>query len=108
MSKTIIVTSSDKVNELLSHNNTAGITVGHDGSVYYYTRPNRKITPNVIKTSVADSRIKLDHVPALNVLRKKVAANTITNTRKIGITTFLMYCMTSMFTLGNTIIDRTI
>lgn len=32
------------INELLSHNNTAGITVGHDGSVYYYTKPSRRIT----------------------------------------------------------------
>lgn len=31
------------LNELLNHNDAIGITVGHDGSVYYYTKPNRKI-----------------------------------------------------------------
>jgi hypothetical protein len=27
------------INELLEHDNVAGITVGHDGSIYYYSRP---------------------------------------------------------------------
>jgi SPP1 gp7 family putative phage head morphogenesis protein len=32
------------INELLSHNNAVGITAGHNGSIYYYTKPMRKIT----------------------------------------------------------------
>lgn len=32
------------LNELLSHKDAAGITVGHNGSIYYYSRPPRKIT----------------------------------------------------------------
>ena len=32
------------INELLSHKNAVGITVGHNGNIYYYTKPNRKIT----------------------------------------------------------------
>jgi hypothetical protein len=32
------------INELLSHKNTAGIVAGHNGSIYYYTRPNKAIT----------------------------------------------------------------
>lgn len=31
------------VNALLSNNNISGITVGHDGSVYYYTKPKKEI-----------------------------------------------------------------
>lgn len=32
------------INELLSHNKAVGITVGHSGSIYYYTKPNKRIT----------------------------------------------------------------
>lgn len=32
------------INELLDHENAVGITVGHNGSVYYYTKPTKKIT----------------------------------------------------------------
>lgn len=31
------------INELLTHENVSGITVGHDGSIYYYSRPQRYI-----------------------------------------------------------------
>lgn len=31
------------INGLLKNNDAAGITVGHDGSIYYYTKPNKKI-----------------------------------------------------------------
>ena len=31
------------INNLLDNKNVAGITVGHDGSVYFYTRPDRVI-----------------------------------------------------------------
>lgn len=31
------------INELLSHKNVSGITVGHTGSIYYYTKPNKRI-----------------------------------------------------------------
>ena len=33
--------SIQDINELLSHSLTTGITVGHDGSLYYYTKPNK-------------------------------------------------------------------
>jgi hypothetical protein len=32
------------INELLNHSRTAGITIGHNGSIYYYSKPLRKIT----------------------------------------------------------------
>ena len=32
------------LNELLRHNNVVGVTAGHDGSIYYYTKPNKKIS----------------------------------------------------------------
>ena len=32
------------LNELLGHNNTVGITVGHNGNIYYYTKPSKEIT----------------------------------------------------------------
>lgn len=32
------------LNELFSHNNTVGITVGHNGSIYYYSKPSRMVT----------------------------------------------------------------
>ena len=32
------------INELLVHNDAVGITVGHNGSIYYYTKPERTIT----------------------------------------------------------------
>ena len=31
------------LNELLTHESAVGITVGHNGSIYYYTKPNKKI-----------------------------------------------------------------
>ena len=31
------------LNELLNHDNAVGITVGHTGSIYYYSKPNKKI-----------------------------------------------------------------
>ena len=39
------------LNELLKHENAVGITVGHDGSIYYYTKPDRKI--NAIDETIA-------------------------------------------------------
>ena len=32
------------LNELLDHNDAVGIVAGHNGSLYYYTKPSRKIT----------------------------------------------------------------
>lgn len=32
------------INELLNHKTAVGITVGHNGTIYYYTKPNKKIT----------------------------------------------------------------
>jgi SPP1 gp7 family putative phage head morphogenesis protein len=36
--------SMEDINELLSHTDTVGITVGHNGSLYYYTKPFKTIT----------------------------------------------------------------
>lgn len=46
--------SISDINALLDNKNVAGITVGHDGSVYYYTRP--KVPINEI-----DYNVKLRH-----------------------------------------------
>lgn len=35
--------SVSDLNELLNHKDTSGITVGNNGSIYYYTRPSKKI-----------------------------------------------------------------
>lgn len=32
------------LNELLNHENAVGITVGHNGNIYYYTKPSKEIT----------------------------------------------------------------
>lgn len=37
------VPSVADLNELLNHKNAVGITVGHTGSIYYYSKPNREI-----------------------------------------------------------------
>ena len=37
------VPSTYDLNELLNHKNAVGITVGHNGNVYYYTKPDRKV-----------------------------------------------------------------
>ncbi len=34
------------INELLKNKNVSGITIGHNGSVYYYTKPNQVIKEN--------------------------------------------------------------
>ena len=36
--------SIEDLNELLTHSNAVGITVGHNGSIYYYSKPSRRIT----------------------------------------------------------------
>ena len=36
--------SVEDLNELLTHSNTVGITAGHDGSIYYYSKPSSEIT----------------------------------------------------------------
>lgn len=36
--------SIDDINALLKNKNVSGITVGHDGSIYYYTRPKKLIS----------------------------------------------------------------
>ena len=35
--------SIEDINELFKNQNVCGITIGHDGSLYYYTKPNNKI-----------------------------------------------------------------
>lgn len=35
--------SISDINALVKNKNASGITVGHDGSMYYYTRPNKEI-----------------------------------------------------------------
>lgn len=51
------------INELLSHNNTSGITVGHDGSVYYYTRPSRKITIFDVRVAYRKAKRYNNNIP---------------------------------------------
>ena len=46
--------SVSDINALFENKNVCGITIGHNGSVYYYTRPNKKI-PNL------DYEVKLRH-----------------------------------------------
>ena len=36
--------SIEDINLLMKNKNAAGITVGHDGSIYYYTRPSKEIS----------------------------------------------------------------
>jgi len=44
------------LNELLLHDNACGLIVGHDGSLYYYTKPSRNISR--FEYYVASSKIK--------------------------------------------------
>ncbi len=48
--------SIQDINELLSHSSTVGITVGHDGSIYYYTRPNKEITDFDIRVATRKAK----------------------------------------------------
>lgn len=34
------------LNSLVKNKHASGITVGHDGSIYYYTRPREEISPS--------------------------------------------------------------
>ena len=36
--------SISDINELLNHKETSGITVGNNGSIYYYSRANKKVS----------------------------------------------------------------
>lgn len=44
--------SIDDLNALFAHNTMAGITVGHDGSIYLYTKPNKIIPESDFKVSL--------------------------------------------------------
>ena len=46
------IPSLPDLNELLSHSNTAGITVGHNGSIYYYSRPSKKLTEQDLRVAL--------------------------------------------------------
>ena len=62
------------INALLKNDNVSGITVGHDGSIYYYSRPNSEITDDdwniVLKHFNKHSEITAME-KALEVLGKK-------------------------------------
>ena len=40
------------LNELLSHKNAVGITVGHNGSIYYYTKLEKYITDSDVRIAI--------------------------------------------------------
>lgn len=46
------VPSLADLNELLNHKNTVGITVGHNGTIYFYTKPNSKVTDRDLKVAL--------------------------------------------------------
>ena len=50
------VPSLADLNELLMHKNARGITVGHDGSIYLYSKPSRTI--NTFDLLVATRKVK--------------------------------------------------
>lgn len=66
--------SIQDINELLSHSLTTGITVGHDGSLYYYTKPNKEITEFDIKVATRKAKVyndaKLKQLAVLEELQK--------------------------------------
>ena len=44
------------LNELLNHEDAVGITVGHDGSLYFYTKPNKEITKFDLNVAMRHSK----------------------------------------------------
>lgn len=66
------------LNELLNHENTVGITVGHNGSVYYYTRPSQKIPEFDYQVAIRKNKsyngIELEE-KALELLSEKYGFN---------------------------------
>lgn len=66
--------SINDINALMKNKNVAGITVGHDGSLYYYTRPQTEITVDDWNTALENyERFSQDTAEekALDLLSKK-------------------------------------
>ena len=50
------VPSIADINELLSHSNTVGITVGHNGNIYYYSRPSSRISDSDFRVALLKNK----------------------------------------------------
>ena len=50
------VPSLSDINELLSHSNVSGITVGHNGNIYYYSRPSSTITESDFRVALLKNK----------------------------------------------------
>ena len=50
------VPSLADINELLSHSNVSGITVGHNGNIYYYSRPSSAINESDFRVALLKNK----------------------------------------------------
>ena len=50
------VPSLADINELLNHEHVSGITVGHNGNIYYYTKPSGKIVKNDLRVALLKNK----------------------------------------------------
>ncbi len=48
--------SETDLNELLNHNDAVGITIGHNGSIYYYTKPNKIIEKKDLDVAIMKNK----------------------------------------------------
>ena len=50
------VPSIADINELLSHSNVSGITIGHNGNIYYYSRPSSSISESDFRVALLKNK----------------------------------------------------
>ena len=55
-----LIPSLADLNELLNHENASGLVVGHDGSIYFYTKPDIKLSENDFTIAYLKSRYYID------------------------------------------------
>ncbi len=69
-----LIPSLADLNELLNHENASGLVVGHDGSIYFYTKPDIKLSENDFTIAYLKSRyytdVKLKNESAMEELAR--------------------------------------
>lgn len=69
-----LIPSLADLNELLNHKNASGLVVGHDGSIYFYTKPDIKLSENDFTIAYLKSRcytdVKLKNESAMEELAR--------------------------------------
>ena len=69
-----LIPSLADLNELLNHKNDSGLVVGHDRSIYFYTKPDIKLSENDFTIAYLKSRyytdVKLKNESAMEELAR--------------------------------------